>query len=74
MLKDSVLQKGDKPSSVKSTGKTDKKSKGSEIMGHLMTGISYAIPYIAMAGITLGLITAFGFHITDKGFVPKNNF
>ena len=74
MLKDSVLQKGDKPSTVKSTGKTEKKSKGSEIMGHLMTGISYAIPYIAMAGITLGLVTAFGYHIVNGVFTYKNKF
>jgi len=68
MLKESIVQSGANPaSSVKATGKNKKESKGKEIMGHLMTGISYAIPYIAMAGITLGLVSAIGFdHNTMK--------
>ncbi len=66
-------------SSVKSTGGTAQKA---SFMSHMMAGISYMIPYIAMAGIVLGLTTAFGFgyfsgigddvnYAGASGFQPK---
>ncbi len=56
--KASVQQGGAGGSTVQSTGSDGAKP---SIMSHMMTGISFMIPYIAMAGIVLGLTTAFGY-------------
>ncbi len=57
--KATVQQGGPGGSSVKSTGSEGGAKAG--IMSHMMAGISFMIPYIAMAGIVLGLTTAFGY-------------
>ncbi len=57
--KATVQQGGAGGSSVKSTGSEGGAKAG--IMSHMMAGISFMIPYIAMAGIVLGLTTAFGY-------------
>ena len=75
MLKKSVLQSGKSGgSNISSVEDGVKSGKMKEVMNHLMAGISFMIPYIAMAGITLGLTTAFGFEYKDGAFGPKNNF
>ncbi len=56
--KATVQQGGAGGSTVKATGSEGAKA---GIMSHMMTGISFMIPYIAMAGIVLGLTTAFGY-------------
>ncbi len=81
MLEKSILQSGERGSSIKSTGGKEHKA---SIMSHMMAGISYMIPYIAMAGIVLGLTTAFGYayydvggpgnYLGQTGFVPKSPF
>lgn len=70
-----ILQQGFGSSSTTSTGNSAPKQ---GIMSHMMAGISYMIPYIAMAGITLGLTTAFGFDFVtnDNGqlvFAPASD-
>ncbi len=76
-----VQQGGPGGSSVKSTGGASGAHAG--FMSHMMAGISYMIPYIAMAGIVLGLTTAFGYAYFDPlnpnyagatGFQPKGPF
>lgn len=76
-----VQQGGPGGSSVKSTGGASGSHAG--FMSHMMAGISYMIPYIAMAGIVLGLTTAFGYAYFDPlnpnyagatGFQPKGPF
>lgn len=81
MLEKATVQKGSGSSTVKSTGNdTGKKA---SFMSHMMAGISFMIPYIAMAGIVLGLTTAFGYAVFDSaspnyagltGFQPKSPF
>lgn len=62
--------------SSSSTSVKEVKEKKPSVISHLMTGISFMIPYIAMAGIVLGLTTAFGYSFNaDTGvFGPKNDF
>lgn len=83
MVEKSTLQQGGAgSSSVSSTGSEGAKA---GIMSHMMAGISFMIPYIAMAGIVLGLTTAFGFKFYDAikgeanyagatGFQPASPF
>ncbi|NQX83984.1 MAG: PTS sugar transporter subunit IIA [Mycoplasmataceae bacterium] len=65
--KASIKEVTNKNSSVKATNesisdpKKNKKKFGTGPIRHLLAGISYMIPFIAMAGITLGMTTAFGF-------------
>ncbi|NOQ50167.1 MAG: hypothetical protein GQ557_00685 [Mycoplasmataceae bacterium] len=72
MLEGATIQAGDSSSS---TSKVTARGKGQKEkpMQHLLTGISYMIPYIAMAGITLGLTTAFGFSVQDDGTFGPNS-
>lgn len=46
---------------VTSVGGAEKKSFNEGPIRHLLSGISYMIPFIAFAGILLGLTTAFGY-------------
>lgn len=48
-------------SETKVVAKEEKKGFGQGPIRHLLSGISYMIPFIAMAGIVLGFTTAFGF-------------
>ena len=48
-------------SETKVIAKEEKKGFGQGPIRHLLSGISYMIPFIAMAGIVLGFTTAFGF-------------
>ena len=74
MLTKASLQSGKSGGSQTSSIEEGEKSgKMKEVMNHLMAGISYMIPYIAMAGITLGLTTAFGFGFIDGEFKAKNH-
>lgn len=74
MIEKSSIQSGKQGgSSVSSVEDGVKSGKVKEVMNHLMAGISFMIPYIAMAGITLGLTTAFGFEYKDGVFGPKNH-
>ncbi len=64
LAKASIQGKGLKKNINKSETITKEKTKKTLATGpmrHLLTGISYMIPFIAMAGITLGFTTAFGF-------------
>jgi PTS system fructose-specific IIC component len=47
--------------------KEEKKAFNQGPIRHLLTGISYMIPFIAMAGIVLGFTTAFGFGMMPDG-------
>ena len=81
MLEKATIQKGSGGSTSKSTGNMEEQK--ASFMSHMMAGISYMIPYIAMAGIVLGLTTAFGYKVFDKtspnyqgatGFQPISPF
>lgn len=61
MLEKAQVQKSKGGSSSKATGEME--GHKASFMSHMMAGISFMIPYIAMAGITLGLTTAFGFAV-----------
>ncbi|BDU67439.1 MAG: PTS fructose transporter subunit IIC [Candidatus Tyloplasma litorale] len=67
MIEHATIQnpQGGGSSTVQSTG--SKKGAKPTIMSHMMAGISFMIPYIAMAGITLGLTTAFGYRVFEEG-------
>lgn len=80
MLERASVQKGEGGSTSSATGSTPEKA---SFMSHMMAGISYMIPYIAMAGIVLGLTTAFGYDVFiggdvnyagETGFAPKSPF
>ncbi len=80
MLEKAVVQKGKGGSTTTSTGNNE--GAKASFMSHMMAGISFMIPYIAMAGIVLGLTTAFGYAVYDgagnyagnTGFQPKSPF
>lgn len=80
LVEKATIQKGSGNSEVSAVA-NGKNSKAS-IMSHMMAGISFMIPYIAMAGIVLGLTTAFGFsffsdspnYAGNTGFQPKSPF
>ncbi len=68
MVEKATEQKGNTAggSKTKSTGGENTGVKVG-LLSHLMAGISFAIPFIAMAGIVLGLTTAFGFEVFNNG-------
>ncbi len=82
MLEKATVQKASGGSTSKATGNME--GEKASFMSHMMAGISYMIPYIAMAGITLGLTTAFGYKVFDNagpgnyagnyGFQPVSPF
>lgn len=81
LVEKAVVQQGAKGgSTTKATGGAEVKA---SFMSHMMAGISFMIPYIAMAGIVLGLTTAFGYKVFDAtnpnyagntGFQPATPF
>ncbi len=82
MLKKAKKQEQNSKNSESKVVVKGKKSRPS-IMSHMMAGISFMIPYIAMAGIVLGLTTAFGYGYYEignpnyagaTGFQPKSPF
>ncbi len=73
-------QGGAGSSTTTATGGAEVKA---SFMSHMMAGISFMIPYIAMAGIVLGLTTAFGYKVFTEaapnyagatGFQPVSPF
>ncbi len=81
MLDNAKIQNSNSSSTTKSTNNHEGAKAG--LLSHLMAGISYAIPFIAMAGIVLGLTTAFGFRVFNDsnpnyagntGFQPVSPF
>lgn len=68
--------KGGGQTEVRAVG--EKKSFNEGPIRHLLSGISYMIPFIAFAGILLGLTTAFGYDIgyvdADGIIIPDPNY